>query len=86
MTTSIVLVKGLSQCEDSVKAMNLRALLANSKCQEEILKATWGTILDWLDQIRSGLSNEEALRFRATLMKVKDDTSWYNHKLLGEFL
>ena len=83
----IELVKGLHQCEADVKAMNLRALLANSELLEQILKATWKIIITWLDWPCSGLSDDEVLRLRTTVMKVKgdEDTRWFDKDNLGKF-
>ena len=58
----IELVKGLHQCEADVKAMNLRALLANSELLEQILEATWKIIITWLDWPCSGLSDDEHMQ------------------------
>ena len=86
-STCIELVKGLEQCEPNVKAMNLRALLANSSMQTDILKATGDTILVWLNsdgRTDTGLTDEEKLRLRATVMRVKRDRSWFNPNDAGE--
>ena len=80
------LVRGLHPCSSNVKAMNLRALLGNwdtrngSMIQGEILKATWELVLSWLScgGMRTGLTEDEELRLRATLMKAKGDTTWYD--------
>ena len=82
----IELVKGLHQCEGNVKAMILRALLSNSTFLEELLRATWRTILSWLDWPCSGLTDDEVLRLRTTVMKVKEDTSWFDKNNPGEIL
>ena len=78
------LVKGLHNCEDDVKAMNLRALLANTKLRETILADTQQKILSWLDWPCSGLTDDEVLRLRTTIMKVKGDSSWFDPDNLGE--
>ena len=78
------LVKGLHACEDDVKAMNLRALLANTFMREAILAETWEKILSWLDWPCSGLTDEEVLRLKATIMKVNGDSSWFDPESLGE--
>ena len=71
VSTCIELVKGLQQCDSNVTAMNIRVLMASMKFQEEILKATWKTILSLLHANCSGLTDDEVLRLRATIMKVK---------------
>ena len=82
----IELVKGLEQCQPNVKAMNLRALLANSAKQTDILKATGDPILGWLDSDGNdtGLTDEEELRLRATVLRVKGDKSWFKPNDGGE--
>ena len=78
------LVKGLHACEDDVKAMNLRALLANTNLREAILADTQQKVLSWLDWPCSGLTDDEVLRLRTTIMKVKKDSSWFDPENLGE--
>ena len=84
LSTCIELVKGLYQCGSNIKAMNLRALLANSKFQEEIFKVTWKTILSWEKQKRIGLTHNETLRLMAILMRIKEDMVWYNKNFTGK--
>ena len=78
VATCIEIVKGLHKCGASVKAMNLRALLASFQYKEKILNAIWETVLSWLDWPCSGLTDEEVLRLRTTMMKVKGDASWFD--------
>ena len=52
--------------------------------REEILKATWENVLSWLDADCSGLPDDEVLRLRATVMKVRNDTSWFDRDNPGE--
>ena len=66
------------ESKSNVKSMNLRSLLVSVEYQEEILKATWKIVLSWLDANCSGLTEDEALRLRAAVMKVKNDTSWFD--------
>ena len=77
-----------------MKAMNLRALLANSRFLHEILKSTWEVILTWLDLQCSGLTDDEALRLRAIIMKTRGENSydeiklrrsWYDRDNPGKF-
>ena len=49
VASCIELVKGLHACKDAVKAMNLRALLANTNLREDILAAAQQKVLSWLD-------------------------------------
>ena len=84
VASCIELVKGLHVCEDDVKAMNLRSLLANTKLREAIFAATWEKILSWLDWPCSGLTDEEVLRLRTTIMKVRDDSGWFDPDNLGK--
>ena len=85
-SSCIELVKGLEPCEPNVKAMNLRALLANSAKHSDILKATGDHILLWLnsDGNDTGLTDDEKLRLRATVMMVKGDKSWFKPNDGGE--
>ena len=71
MSSCIELVKGLDHCEPNVKGMNLRVLLPSSKFQEEVLQATWGTVLSWHDEQNSGLTDEEMLHLKTTAMKIE---------------
>ena len=77
------LVKGLHSCKGNVKAMNLRALLANTKLRENILADT--QVSSWLDGDSCGLTEEEVLRLRATIMKAQDDSSCLDFNYSGEF-
>ena len=65
--------------------MNLRAMLAGSNFLEQILEATWRVVLSWLDWPCCGLADDEVLRLRTTVMKVKGDTTWFDKDNPGEF-
>ena len=78
------LVKGLHACEADVKAMNLRALLANTNLREAILADTQQKVLSWLDWPCSGLTDDEVLRLRTIIMKVKEDSTWFDPDNPGE--
>ena len=84
LPSCIELVKGLSQCEPDVRGMNLRTLMASFKFQDEILKNSFDTILYWLDERSSGLTEEEDLRLRATVMMVREDKLWFKKYHPGE--
>ena len=84
LSSCIELVKGLHACKNDVKTKNLRILLANPDLREAILAATWEKIFSWLDWPCSGLTDEEVLRLRTTIMKVRDDSGWFDPDNLGE--
>ena len=84
VASCIELVKGLHVCEDDVKAMNLRVLLANTNLREDILAAAPQNVLSWLDGNCSGLTEDEVLRLRTIIMKVTDDSTWFDPDNLGE--
>ena len=74
----IQLVLGLQKCLKDVKAMNLRALMANSKQHSSILNETWTRIISWLDNGETGLTPEEGLRLRTIVMKARGERGWYD--------
>ena len=85
VSSCIELIKSLAKCEARLKAMNLRALLGNSDLVEKILKSTSNEVLSWLDPPRSGLTDDEVLRLRATVMKVQKDKSLFKKDNPGEY-
>ena len=66
-----------------IRASNLRVMIVNSEWSDEILKNAGEAILPWLRDKMTGLTDDEAYRLHALIMKSQGEDGWYDHNNEG---
>lgn len=87
------MVTVLKECSPEVKAMNLRAIMNyltfmavyEPALQKDILKISGHQIISLLGENSCGLPRDEILRAKATIMKIQEDTKWFDARDKGIF-
>ena len=84
VSSCIGLIKGLTNCDPNVRALNIRRLLlADSSLLEDILRDTWTTISSWLTQSLGGLTENEVLRITTLEKKARKEGNWFDNNSEG---
>ena len=85
------MVRALKDCSPDVKAMNLRAIMNyitfmavhEPALQREILTISGHHIISLLGEKSCGLPIDEILRAKATIMKIQENTRWFDPRDKG---
>ena len=87
------MVNALKECTPDVKAMNLRAIINyltfmavhEPALQRDILRIAGHQIISLLGEKSCGLPTDEIFRAKATIMRIQENTKWFDPRDQGTF-